>query len=226
MPEAQKESYPAIPMKHWWMLRTRFKQSIPATVTPGYLSTVLQMKEQSAKANVIPSLIIMGLIDEEGKPTDRANKWRDDQDYAQVCHEIRQEVYPQELIDAVPGPIVDRPAIERWFAANTGVGKAAAQRYTLVYELLTTATIPDSLHAARTLVGQKPPAAHRRVKAREKSAPTKAEKPVAFSGLEPAIHIGIQIHISPDAKPDQIDVIFASMTKHLRDLRVVHERTE
>ncbi|MCW5863178.1 MAG: hypothetical protein KIT52_08740 [Anaerolineae bacterium] len=31
----------------------------------------------------------------------------------------------------------------------------------------------------------------------------------------PAIHIDIQIHISADAKPEQIDQIFASMAKHL-----------
>jgi hypothetical protein len=33
--------------------------------------------------------------------------------------------------------------------------------------------------------------------------------------LSPSVHIDLQIHISPDAKPDQIDQIFASMSKHL-----------
>lgn len=33
--------------------------------------------------------------------------------------------------------------------------------------------------------------------------------------LEPALHIDIQIHISPEATVDQIDQIFASMAKHL-----------
>ena len=31
----------------------------------------------------------------------------------------------------------------------------------------------------------------------------------------PNLHIDLQIHISPDSTPDQIDTIFASMAKHL-----------
>jgi len=32
---------------------------------------------------------------------------------------------------------------------------------------------------------------------------------------QPSLHIDIQIHISPDAKPEQIEQIFSSMAKHL-----------
>ena len=32
---------------------------------------------------------------------------------------------------------------------------------------------------------------------------------------QPSLHIDIQVHISPDAKSDQIDQIFSSMAKHL-----------
>lgn len=35
------------------------------------------------------------------------------------------------------------------------------------------------------------------------------------SGLSPSLHIDVQIHISPEASPDQIDQIFKSMSKHL-----------
>jgi len=31
----------------------------------------------------------------------------------------------------------------------------------------------------------------------------------------PNLHIDLQIHISPDSTPNQIDTIFASMAKHL-----------
>ena len=31
----------------------------------------------------------------------------------------------------------------------------------------------------------------------------------------PAIYIDVQVHISPDTSPEQIDRIFASMAKHL-----------
>jgi hypothetical protein len=34
----------------------------------------------------------------------------------------------------------------------------------------------------------------------------------------PSLHIDIQIHISPEASTDQIEQIFASMAKHLKDM--------
>lgn len=215
MPEEQKETYPAIPAKHWWTLRKRFQQSIPSTVTPGFLATTLGMEEQSAKANIIPSLIMMGIINEEGKPTDRAKKWRDDVTYSEVCQEIRNELYPKELLDAVPGPSVDRPAVERWFATRTGVGQVAARKFAIVYELLTAATVPEK-PIPLTPVKPKPPT--RRESSKKAPVLTKGAKPAVFSGVEPSIHIDVQIHISPDANADQIDQIFASIAKHLGNL--------
>jgi hypothetical protein len=216
MTNEQKETYPNIPAKHWWTLRKRFQQSIPTSVTPRLLAAVLEMQEKSAKANIIPSLIMMGIIDQEGKPTQTATSWRDDLKYPEVCREIRDEVYPQELLDAAPGPEVDRKAVERWFAAKTGLGQAAAERFAVVYRLLTSATLPG-----------KPETSPRPAKARP-AVPGKARgsvsdkpairqgQPFGISDVGPSIHIDIQIHISPDAKPDQIDQIFASMAKHLR----------
>jgi hypothetical protein len=202
MTDEQKETYPVIPVKHWWRLRERFKQSLPTSANAGFLATTLGMKEQSAKANIIPSLEMMGIIDEEGKPTDRARRWRDDVEYPEVCREIRSELYPQELLDAMPGPSVDRPAVERWFASRTGVGKTAAKRFSRVYELLTETTLPRERETP-------PKPAKPRTLARQ-------EETQVFSDVVPSIHIDIQIHISPDAKPEQIDQIFASMAKHLR----------
>ena len=216
MTDEQKETYPVIPAKHWWTLRKRFQQSIPSTVTPGFLATALGMKELSAKANIIPSLVMMGIIDQEGKPRERAARWRDDVEYPEVCREIRNELYPQELLDAVPGPSVDRPAVERWFASRTGVGQAAAQRFTLVYELLTSATLAEKQETSA-----RPAKPRSLVKPKARSSVSdelaaKEKEPLTLPGTVPSIHIDIQIHISPDAKPDQIDQIFASMAKHLR----------
>jgi hypothetical protein len=219
MTDEQKETYPVIPEKHWWTLRERFQQSIPTAVTPSFLAATLGMLERSAKANIIPSLVMMGIIDQDGKPEERATRWRDDLEYPEVCREIRSELYPQELLDAVPGPSVDRPTVERWFAGRTGAGKTAVNRFAKVYEILTTATLPEkrkgSSRPAKTSPRAKP-----RPKKSVPDEPLAGEKePIVLSGVEPSIHIDIQIHISPDAKPDQIDQIFASMAKHLRHLR-------
>lgn len=219
MPE-ERETYPVIPVKHWWTLRKRFQQSIPSAVTPGFLATALDMKEQSAKANIIPSLIMMGIIDQEGKPTERAVKWRDDVEYSEVCREMRTELYPQELLDAMSGPSIDRPAVERWFATKTRVGETAAKRFAVVYELLATAAVPEKQETPPAPAKPKSPTKRRSSKSIPEEPPAKeVEKPVVFSGVEPSIHIDIQIHISPDASPDQIDQIFSNMVKHFRNLR-------
>jgi hypothetical protein len=216
MTDEQKRTYPVIPATHWWTLRERFKQSIPANVTPVYLATALDMKEKSAKSNILPSLVLMGLVDQEGKPTGRAKRWRDDLEYPQLCAEIRSELYPQELLDAAPGPTVDRAAAERWFGTTTGLGTSAVKRFALVYELLTTATLPGMRE--RSPRPTEPKSAVTR-KAKSEASPVPAIRPeeaLSSLAIEPSIHIDIQVHISPDAKPDQIDQIFASMAKHLR----------
>lgn len=46
------------------------------------------------------------------------------------------------------------------------------------------------------------------------ATPPPALQPTHQSGL-PTMHIDVQIHIAADAKPEQIDQIFASMAKHL-----------
>jgi hypothetical protein len=203
--DQKKETYPVIPEKHWWTLRKRFQQSIPSNVTPGFLATTLNMQEKSAKSNIIPSLVMMGIIDQDGKPTNRATRWRDDQKYPEVCHEIRTEIYPQELLEAAPGPSIDRGAVERWFASKTGAGKVAVQRFAKVYEFLASAELPKPKGRAR-----------RKASERISPIPTADEGPPVLSDFVPSIHIDIQIHISPEAKPDQIDQIFASMAKYLR----------
>ena len=216
MTDERKESYPAIPAKHWWTLRKRFQQSIPSNVTPGFLATTLDMQEKSAKSNIIPSLVTMGIIDREGKPTERATRWRDDVEYPDVCREIRGELYPQELLDAVPGPPVDRPAVERWFAARKKVGQIGAKRFAVVYELLATGTLPEGPESPPPPAKAKSAVAGKAKGGASDKPAIRQEEPTGLSDVAPSIHIDIQIHISPDAEPDQIDQIFASMAKHLR----------
>jgi hypothetical protein len=52
--EEKKGSFPVIPGAHWWALRKKFRQSIPGVVTDNYIASVLDMKLQSARANVPP----------------------------------------------------------------------------------------------------------------------------------------------------------------------------
>jgi hypothetical protein len=230
MVEEIKISFPIIPVRQWWILQNKFRQSIPSSVTPGYLAAALTMKAASAKANILPSLVRFRIIDQDGKPTDRAIQWRDEGQYSTVCEEIRTELYPQELLDALPPPSPNRESVERWFANKTGAGKKAAERMALVYLLLCEAN-PAGGQGVSTTTPKKEqrPKQKRTVDAEIKPvAPARSQEPLpekttsrhqtAISSIPPSLHIDIQIHISSDTSSEQIDQIFASMAKHLSKL--------
>lgn len=218
----KKTAFPMLPVAHWWRLRTRFKQSIPGTVTDNYLASVLDMQVRSARTNVLPYLVSFGIIDDEGKTLDRAKQWRDDALYSEVCEAIVSKVYPQELIDTVPDPSSDSAAAERWFANHTGAGQVGVRKMVAVYTLLKTADIskePDGRSGGNNAATKK----RAEKKAQPKKDDTEGKHQSSDGGgsrgsnppQSPDININLQIHISSDATPDQIDKIFESMAKHI-----------
>lgn len=217
MAETEKASFPMLPEKHWWALRDRFKASIPGVVSPSYIAATLNMQEQSARANVILPLRMLGLIDDENR-TDQtlAIAWRDDKSYAQVCGEILRRVYPAELIDAVPNPVEDRDAAARWFANRTGAGSDAVRKMATLYAILAQ---PDLVQRSEKKAEpsrsrrKDAPSARKEPEERSKEPP-RADRP-GSEEKAPGIAINLQIHISSDATPDQIDAIFASMARHI-----------
>src|SRR5687768_5876335 len=127
MHERSRAAYPTFPSSCWWPLRERFKRALPPAVTAEYLQAVLEVESKTAR-NLIPMLRQMGLTDERGMLRARANAWRVDSEYATVCREIRDEIYPSALRHAVPDPTIDFESAVRWFMKSTGVGTAAAKR--------------------------------------------------------------------------------------------------
>lgn len=217
MTDTGKTSFPMLPVKHWWALRERFKGSIPGVVTPNYIASALNMKEESARANVVLPLRMLGFIDDEGR-TDQelAVAWRDDKRYEDVCKEILHKVYPAELIDAAPRPSTDRSAVERWLANRTGAGKAAVKRMAALYTVLAEPNLEarptDQKAVKRITRDEKAP--KRTTRARVSKQPLTRLSPEEHPHL-PGLAINLQIHISSDATPDQIDKIFESMAKHI-----------
>lgn len=224
------ERFPRLPERQWWALRDRFKQSIPAKVTPSYVATVFNMKEASAKANIIPALEAVGLISSDGTPTDLARRWRDDAEYPAVVKSIRESIYPDELLDAIPDPVQDRTATERWFANRTGHGEASAKKMAQLYELLSDGDPLRGQSRVDRPKRDKSTSASRTVRVRQVPIPDSVRESVIPSRdtavqtanpvrtdppRGPELHIDIQIHISSEASAEQIDQIFASMARHL-----------
>lgn len=217
--------YPRLPEKNWWDLRNRARQSLPKEITLSYLATVLGISETTSK-NLLPQLRQIGFADESGATTDLFKDWRDDDHYSDVCAQIRDRVYPRELLDALPPPDPDRDQARRWFARNASVGDSAAKQMTVFYALVCKAD-PAAENKQDTGARQSGGSqSRRRLSRASRSTPTAsaggAAEPTGaqdYSGI-PSIHLDIQVHISPDASLDQIDQLFESMAKHLNMGRV------
>lgn len=233
MAEDKKKGYPKIPRGNWFLLRDKFKQRTPEKVSPSYVAAALEMTEASASANIITPLRAFGLIDETGKPTDLAYDWRDDSKYADVCGKIAETIYPQELRDLFHTKEADLNQVSNWFARDAKVGEAAAQKYASTYLMLleadlTTAKVKEASasrqksnggvtarasKSAGTGKSAKPATSKRGSKEHERDNGRDDSKKAP--GFSPKLHVDIQIHISPDSSPEQIDKIFESMAKHL-----------
>jgi hypothetical protein len=233
-----RRTYPYLNAKTWWDLRRTFRANMPkGVVDAGYLSGVLGIGDRAA-GNIVPSLRTFGLIDDAGRPTDRANDWRDDERYRDITMAMLEEVYPQALRDIAPPPRPDREAVERWFMRETRAGEAAAANMARLYLLLALGDPTGEVaagdrpkatrqqgsgsgreqrpKAAPKLAATRPAIAPQRaiLEAGEPQTQAAAASPNARHAT-PSVHIDIQVHIDPAATAEQIDQIFASMARHL-----------
>lgn len=203
----------------------------------GYLKSLLQLSTEAAARNLLPPLKQLGLIDEDGKPTDLANDWRNDVKYVQSCEKML-EIYPQELKDLYGNVNVDKKAVEDWFQYTGKLGQGTAKLSAAFYLLLLEATPrssadfikpkptpkPDKKQAEK---GERPKPAPEPPTAPLNVPPTVHSEPVLQDGLASvenwedwfSLHIDLQIHISPEASAEQIDQIFASMAKHIMSMK-------
>ena len=227
MADEAKKGFPVIPVKHWWALRERFRKSVPSKVDAQYVASVLNMSEGSAQNNILPTLRTTAIIDDEGKPTDLAVKWRDDHEYAAVCKEIREQVYPAQLLEVAPST-AERDEARRWFSGHSKGGESLVGKLTAIYMLLCEAD-PTKANSGSTSSSSGEARAKKKAADKPVGHPPKPPRGSGADGDEskrgekrvttgPSLHFNVQIHIAADASSDQIEQIFASMGKHLKQL--------
>lgn len=225
---ADKQIYPMISEKSWWQLRNQFKKTIPSVVNVSYLKSLLSLNSDQSARNILAPLRQMGIIDADGKPQPRATDWRSDTKYPDVCSAIISEIYPQELLDLFPDAQIDNITAKSWFMDTCSLGDNAAGKITSTFSMLKSGQIKADSDVAKTVASPKNAKANRTPNATSDKGtepattpPTPAANvnpsiiPTPAASTTPSVHIDLQIHISPDASPDQIDSIFASMAKHL-----------
>lgn len=232
MAEASEErsyAYPTMAVRQWFALRERFKRSVPQVVDAEYLASALNMTPASARANIMPSLKATGIVGDDSKPREIAFKWRDDQQYKAACESIRSDVYPSSLIDLSPPESVDFDEVKRWFAHSGKVGDSAATKMASFYVMLCkadpaagAASSTSQPKAKTTKITSTPKPAKTKSAAKEKGGEDERHEepehknPPRRSGM-PSLSLNLQVLISPDASPEQIDKIFESMAKHLKE---------
>lgn len=211
----------------WWTLRRNFQRTLPKTVTDTYLAAVLSLQERPAK-DVLRNLKLLGLVGEDNEPTELANKWRDDDQYAEACQEIASYAYPDELLAAVPGPEPNTGVAAQWFQRSRRLGQGAARNAARTYRLVISARLSeDDGGGTSSKAGsgsrnghgpkkKKPERATRGSQGAGSSANPKNRDdrtgPGAFEMPRP--QIAVQVNIAPDMTADQIDQVFASMARH------------
>ena len=219
---AEEQSFPRIPETNWWKLRNQFNKTLPTVVNKTYLKSLLGLETEVAANNLLSPLKKIGIIDNEGKPTERANDWRSDSKYSLVCKNIIKEVYPTELIDLYSGENIEKDKVKDWFKDNKKLGVDTANQCANMYILLNDAKPKkevDENKSNKTNKKQKNPKKDDKNSGKNKEVNSDKDKIDSLSVKKdenlPLLNINLQVHISADATTEQIDAIFSSMAKHL-----------
>jgi hypothetical protein len=230
MADDPRKSYPKMPTQNWWDIRRQFARSFPKTVDADYLQSILGLGSARAAANLLGPLRTAGLIDDTGKPLDRANDWRNDEDYPAVCKAILEEIYPPALRDAFPPPMPDREGVRKWFARNTRTGDANASQLATFYILLAEAdpaapdtprkATPNGAAAKQSTQARSPSVANKAAPTVETPQPQAQHQPrpprVELGGVG-GITINIELQIPATADAKFFDAFFNSMRANLID---------
>lgn len=175
---------------------------IPERATYAWLESLGY--KSSNDRSILRVLRFIGFIDEKGTPTDSWRLYRGAK-YRQVLGKAVYTAY-EDLFSTYPKACEMSDAdLESFFATKTSGGKQVISRLVRTFKVLCSladlSEIEPEEHSSMTATAD----------------PLKAHKETTgvLRAFTPSIHIDIQVHISPEASPEQIDKIFESMAKHI-----------
>lgn len=161
----------------------------------------------SNDTSLLTALRFIGLIDASSVPTEIWKNYRGANHSQVLANAIRTgyadlyAVYP----DAHARPTSE---IEHVISTASSAGKQTISKTVKTFQKL---SAEADFSATGDVTPPTPPG-----NADQLGGQTGGVIPPGSSGaLPPSLHIDIQVHISPDSSPDQIDKIFESMAKHL-----------
>lgn len=158
---------------------------------------------------IIKILKFIGFIDSSNKPTNKWNAYRVKSQSKTVMASCIMDSYSdlfQQYPDAHKRKDED---LTSFFTHHSTFGIQVIKNTVSTFKALCLLADFEQLHADNNTDNIEEP---------EPSQPQQVATPPAVatpSSVVPSVHIDIQVHISSDASPEQIDKIFESMAKHL-----------
>jgi hypothetical protein len=182
---------------------------IPQKVTVQWLKTIGYTS--SNDGTLIGVLRFIGLIDSNNVPTPKWTQFRGS-NHKSILGEAIREGY-SELFAVYPdAPKHTQADLDHVFSTSSTGGKQVISKTIATFKAL--ADEAEFSDEPATELHSTAGPLHTPVAQRPNGAPAQ----ITQSGLQsfgPALHIDIQIHISPEASATQIEQIFASMAKHV-----------
>lgn len=217
---AESVGYPQIPSNVWWGLRSLLKRRPTIKIDEMLLASDLGVQLVAAR-QYLKELKRARLLDEDGKPTELASKWRNDETYEEAVAAILSEVYPESLRSIAPQGEATRTKVVSWFT-HQGLGTGAAGNKAATY-LLISSLEPLDL-GSNTGTGKPKTTTSKAertpLKVKEKKKEIERSEGSTQSGrreVSMPLNINVQVHISAEASNDQIESIFKSMRRYLYD---------
>ena len=187
------------------LMRKVQETGLPSRVDSAWLASIGFNKSNDPSLTRVLKQI--GFVEGTGVPSPRWQRYRDKQAAPIVLAEAIRDGY-SDLFKIYPSAEQQAEAdLEDFFASNTTAGELARRRMVRTFQAL--CSLADFSEADDTSQEEQPAEG-----TSPQRGPTAAVPPTK---AQPTVHVDLQIHISPDAGPEQIDQIFASMAKHLYD---------
>lgn len=201
-------SYTTVPGKLPALMEKIRSVGVPTKATGQWLKSI--GFTSSNDATLIGVLKQIGFIDGSGAPTDAWKKYRGANPKHVLADAIRSgysalfSVY--EDADRRP-----QQELENVFRSTSTAGSQVIGKAAVTFRNLCALADFGGSHAQVTAVHAVDPLHHP-----VKNPPShQGGQQMAHDPSSPSVHIDIQVHISPESSPEQIDQIFASMAKHL-----------
>lgn len=197
--------YTTVPGKIKPLLSKIREVGVPSKASTQWLKSI--GFKSSNDASLLTALKFIGLVDTSGTPTDAWKNYRGAKHGQVLASAIRQGY--SDLFAVYPDANArNTNEIEHVISTTSSAGKQAITKTVRTFQNL---CAEGDFTAAGEATPPPPPGAGVAL-----GTPAVGMiSPVLAGSGSPSLHIDIQIHISSDSSPEQIDKIFECMSKHL-----------